>query len=150
MTSQRLLPALILLFSLTGVLAETQAKTDWPTYLHDHSRSGISATKLKLPLKLKWSHKMVSAPKPAWPEPAERDYWRSKNHEPIMIFDKANHLITADGKVYFGSSSNDSVTCLDAKSGATIWKFYTEGPIRFAPEYSEGKVYFGSDDGYVY
>ena len=30
------------------------------------------------------------------------------------------------------------------------WRFITEGPVRFAPVYREGNVYFCSDDGYLY
>ena len=30
------------------------------------------------------------------------------------------------------------------------WKFYTEGPVRCAPACWRGRVYAGSDDGYLY
>ncbi|MFT7642303.1 MAG: outer membrane protein assembly factor BamB [Pirellulaceae bacterium] len=35
-------------------------------------------------------------------------------------------------------------------TGRKKWDFFTEGPVRLAPTISNGKVYFGSDDGHVY
>ena len=40
--------------------------------------------------------------------------------------------------------------CLDAATGKVRWRFFTEGPVRLAPAVSDGKVYVGSDDGWVY
>jgi outer membrane protein assembly factor BamB len=55
------------------------------------------------------------------------------------------------GKTLFLGSPNDgSVTAFDTETGEERWKFYTEGPVRFAPVAWRDKVYFGSDDGYVY
>ncbi len=52
--------------------------------------------------------------------------------------------------LYFGSTVDDKLYCLDAATGAAKWHFFTEGPIRFAPVVANGSVYLGSDDGYVY
>ena len=52
--------------------------------------------------------------------------------------------------LFFGSSLNDSVTALDTETGEEKWRFYTNGPVRFAPIARKEKVYFGSDDGYLY
>jgi outer membrane protein assembly factor BamB len=38
----------------------------------------------------------------------------------------------------------------ETETGAEKWKFYTEGPVRCAPACWKGKVYAGSDDGYLY
>ncbi|MCA9444531.1 MAG: PQQ-like beta-propeller repeat protein, partial [Candidatus Omnitrophica bacterium] len=52
--------------------------------------------------------------------------------------------------VYFGSSSDDKVYCLDSKTGEERWAYYTDGPVRLAPTLNNGKVYVGSDDGNAY
>ena len=65
-------------------------------------------------------------------------------------FDRCFVPIAAAGKVWFGSSVDDQVHCLDADTGEELWSFFAEGPVRFAPTYSEGALWFGSDDGFVY
>jgi outer membrane protein assembly factor BamB len=67
-----------------------------------------------------------------------------------MHCDEAYHVTVAGGNIYFGSSVTDEVYSLDAASGETRWTFFAEGPVRFAPTIYNGRVYFGSDDGYVY
>jgi outer membrane protein assembly factor BamB len=44
----------------------------------------------------------------------------------------------------------DSVVALDADTGEQRWEFFAEGPVRFAPIAWQDKVYFVSDDGYLY
>ncbi|MFQ6098013.1 MAG: PQQ-binding-like beta-propeller repeat protein, partial [Armatimonadota bacterium] len=38
----------------------------------------------------------------------------------------------------------------DAATGEVRWSFFTDGPVRLAPTIAGGKVYVGSDDGWVY
>ena len=52
--------------------------------------------------------------------------------------------------MFVPSMVTDSVTALDTETGAERWRFIAEGPVRFAPVAWEGKVYFVSDDGYLY
>lgn len=125
---------------------------DWPTYRYDNARSGISGEAISVPLELDWVYQSRQAPMPAWPEPAERDWnWAPDELlKPRVIYDRALHVVSAGDKVYFGSSVNDKVYCLDAKTGDEVWSFFTEGPVRLAPTVYEGKVYVGFDDGFVY
>src|SRR5262245_22322895 len=44
----------------------------------------------------------------------------------------------------------DTVTAYDTDTGKELWRFHTDGPIRYAPAGWEGRVYFTSDDGYLY
>lgn len=67
-----------------------------------------------------------------------------------MHTDSAFHVAISEGLVFFGSSVTDDVRAIDAVSGQVRWTFYTDGPVRFAPTVCDGRVYAGSDDGYVY
>jgi hypothetical protein len=55
----------------------------------------------------------------------------------------------ANGKVYFGSQDNKTY-CLDAKTGAIVWTYKTNGRISSAASVADGKVYIGSLDHKVY
>ena len=124
---------------------------DWPTYLHDNARSGVTSEALSLPLCEKWVHRSALAPSPAWPPPAKNDYWHHhRGLRPLITFDRAYHAVVAGDAVYFGASADDHVYCLDAATGEERWRFCTEGPLRLAPTVADGKVYVGSDDGWAY
>ena len=124
---------------------------DWPTYMGDDARSGVSTEKLKLPLENSWTHQPLHAPRPAWRGPAKRDMYNKvgllKNRQ---MFDHAFHVIADAKHVYFGSSADDQVHCLDLNSGEERWSFFTEGPVRFAPTLHDGRLFVGSDDGHAY
>ena len=124
---------------------------DWPTYMHDNCRSGVTEARLELPLTRAWTFKPLLPPAPAWGEPAKQDYFH--DHFELRAtdaYDLAFHAVAAAGMVYFGSSSQDKIYALDAADGSIRWTFLTEGPIRLAPVFSDGRLYAGSDDGYVY
>jgi outer membrane protein assembly factor BamB len=125
---------------------------DWPTRLHDIRRGGITTEQLYVPLLQAWVYETDNAPEPAWTEsPALSDYYNNfKDLKPRQSFDYSFDVAVANGFVYFGSSITCEVTCLDMTTGQTVWTFFTEGPVRFAPTVAADKVYFGSDDGYVY
>ena len=87
----------------------------------------------------------------AWTGPAKWDsYANIRRLESMRNFDPAFFVIAVDDSVYFGSSVDDAVHCLDAKTGEEKWVFHTDGPVRLPPSWHKGKVYFGSDDGYAY
>jgi outer membrane protein assembly factor BamB len=97
-----------------------------------------------------WNFKPDSPPKPAWDTGAPWNAFAAKKLFPIRCFDYAFHTTIADEGVFFGSSADDSVHKLDLKTGRNLWTFTTNAPVRVAPSYGKGYVYFGSDDGFVY
>ncbi len=145
------------LFSLCLVLLALSAgfsralAEDWPTYMRDIRRSGVTAEEAVFPLHAQWVYTPHLAPRPAWPEPAKQDIWHKiREISPAVIYDRAYHAVSVGDAVYFAASADDQVYCLDAASGETRWTFFTEGPVRLAPTVVEGRVYFSSDDGYAY
>lgn len=125
---------------------------NWPTYRHDAQRSGAYPRDLKLPLQTVWVHHPQHAPKPAWPGTAASDFWRNRAtpEEPLVDFDKAYHVVSANNRVLFGTSADDRLVCLDLQTGDMLWQFFAEGPIRLAPTIAGDRVLFGSDDGFIY
>ena len=150
---RRLLFAVLPAVFAAILVASGASAEDWPARMKDMHRGGISSEKLSLPLECVWKHTTKRAPAPAWIEsPARHDYLhRHYNLKPRQHFDRCFDVAVVDGRVYFGSSTSGAVTCLDANNGGkTLWTFFTGGPVRFAPHVAGGRVYFGSDDGYVY
>lgn len=133
-----------------GIIPTKPKVTDWPTWMRDNERTGLSDDAIQFPLKQRWVRHEAHPPTPAWPAPALRDFWNKKNHHPRVIYDRAFHLVGANDRLYFGSSTNDRLNCLDLKTGKLLWSFYTEGPIRLAPTITQDKIMFGSDDGNIY
>ena len=122
--------------------------SDWPTYRGDNARVGTTTDKLPESLELRWVYSAPSAPRLSLSGDA-RTIEGNKQHVRVRYDDSLQVAVVGD-RVYFGSSIDHAVYCLDAKSRATIWKFYTGGPIRLAPTIRDGRAWFGSDDGHVY
>jgi outer membrane protein assembly factor BamB len=114
----------------------------WMTYRYDRTHSGYFEETIPMPLNLEWSFQSSLSPKPAWPEPGEE--------MARMQMDNAFYTSAAYGMVFFGSSVDHKICALDAATGKEKWHFYTDGPVRYAPSISNGRIYAGSDDGYVY
>jgi hypothetical protein len=49
-----------------------------------------------------------------------------------------------------GDTKANQVTALKQKNGDVVWRYVVGGPVNSPPTYANGKVYFGSQDGYVY
>ena len=124
---------------------------DWPTYQRDARRTGLSDEPLPFPLKLRWVYRGRHAPAPSWPEEAQHDYWHNKyDLAERVTYDRAFHLVAVGDRVWFGSSADDKVYCLDASTGQERWTYFTEGPVRLAPTVADGRLLVGSDDGFLY
>lgn len=123
--------ALLLTLSLSGIQA-----ADWPMWRFDEGRTAATDQQLPENIDLIWSRQLPAL------EPAYRDV--------RLQFDRGYEPIVLGKRLFLGSSHDDSVTAFDTDSGEQIWKFETGGPVRFAPVGGQGRVIFGSDDGFVY
>ena len=138
---------------LVTVLASLPAYgADWPTYRHNARRSGVSGESLAFEnLDLAWRFQSPAPPRTAWTAPAKWDaYANIRGLRAMRDYDRAFHPVVAKGHLYFASSIDDSVYCLDAATGEERWVFTTDAPVRVAPSVAASRVYFGSDDGYAY
>lgn len=110
---------------------------DWPLDRADAARSGYTPEQLSTSISLRWTaHE--SLPTPAWPT-IER-----------MPFDRAEHVVAADGKLFYGTSSDNRVVARDASTGAIRWSFFCDAPVRFAPAIWRDRLFVASDDGFFY
>lgn len=124
---------------------------DWPTYMKDFRRSGISKSKLSEKMKLKWLIKSKAHPQTAWSNPAKWDAYSGNDKlQSLRNFDPAFFVSGSDSELFYGSSVDNAVHCIDQNSGKEKWVFFTNGPVRFPPTIYNEKLYFGSDDGFVY
>lgn len=141
----------LLVIFIICLLPSLALASDWPTYRYDYQRSGVTLENVEMPLKQVWIFKSTNNPFPAWPAPAERDIWHNISElSPTMTYDRTFHPVVVGDKLFFGSSANGTVYCINANNGDIIWKFITGGPIRLAPAAYNNNLYIGSDDGYLY
>jgi outer membrane protein assembly factor BamB len=144
----RLFVALAVLLGCgTSCIAE-----DWPTWQHDQRRSGFSGEAIDAEtLGVEWVWRSAFPPQTAWHGPAKWDaYARIRDLPAMRSYDQVFHVVAVGDSVFFGSSADDAVRCLELTTGKERWKFVTDGPVRVSPLIAEGRVYFGSDDGFVY
>ena len=100
-----------------------QPFSDWPTYRHDAGRSGTTAVAVPSDLK------------PAW---------ETQLRAPLTA------PVAASGRVIVGSTDAYSLHALDARTGRQLWHFTTGGRVDSPPTIWNGRVLFGSADGWVY
>ncbi|TWU25393.1 Alcohol dehydrogenase [cytochrome c] precursor [Novipirellula galeiformis] len=78
---------------------------------------------------------------PAWDDPLNLD---------LMTYDRIFEPIVVDGRMFVGFNDQDKLQALDADTGRELWSFVTEAPVRLPPVGWQNKVYFCSDDGFLY
>ncbi len=111
--------------------------SDWPMLGYDAGRTANSPDSLPEQLKLEWWLELPAL-KPAWP-----DQIRVRS-------DAMYHPIVLGDRLIVASPLDDSVTAYRISDGKEIWRFFTGGPIRVAPAGADGRVFVGSDDGWMY
>ena len=127
----------ILVLILIGIVNNGPAE-DWATYRGDATRSGYTEETIPNGLTLRWVYRSQHAPRPAWPTSGRIDF--DLVFQPIIMGDL----------VLFGSSVDDQVRAIDAKTGEIRWTFFTGAPVRFAPTGWKDRVFVVSDDGWLY
>ena len=153
MKSLRFFLAIITAFLvLSPFIKRTAFADDWPAPRHSPTRNAVSAEALPSGLpQVLWQHRPALEPSPAWYGPAKWDaYAELSGLHSMRDYDQVFNTVIADGAVFYASSSEECVRKLDADSGELEWTFFADGPIRVAPTYSRGKLFFGSDDGRAY
>ena len=121
------------------LLAAPQTTSDWPTYMADATRVGRTDQSPPGELSVRWTWTSSEAPRTAWPGPGGRTIERLKLEHRVR-FDDAIQPIVADGRVFFGSSVDHYVRCLDLRTGEELWRFATGGAVRLAPTWSGGRT----------
>ncbi|MHC4876085.1 MAG: outer membrane protein assembly factor BamB family protein [Planctomycetota bacterium] len=143
--SRKFLLAAVVVTVLSGIsLAE-----DWPTYRHGNDRSGATAEDFNGAASLLWRFVAPNPPRNAWSSEEGRTIEGHVIKDRVR-FDDAFQPVVVGNRLWFGSSSDHQVHCLDLTTGKTLWTFFTGAPVRLAPTVHDGSVYFGSDDGYAY
>lgn len=125
------------LISIFLIAGHSVSAADWPQWRHDANRSAATDEELPDTMTQQW---MLDLGKPA---PAYEHQYR-------MCADFTYAPVAAGGLLYVPSNVTDQVMALDMETGKLAWRFITGGPVRFAPVCGDGKVYFTSDDGYLY
>jgi len=141
--------ALAALLSALLLTAGSANAADWPTYLHDNARAGTGAEQLPHDLHLHWMYNSPAPPEMAFSGPRS-DLIEGKQMRHRVAFDRAIQTVIVGERLFFGSMVDHQLHCVSAKTGEPIWNYYTQGAIRLAPTVWNDKVYFGSDDGWVY
>lgn len=95
----------------------------WPMYRHDAARSGNINTVVPASLKRAWR---------------------------TEIGGKLTSPVVADGKVFVASVDAHTVYAINSGSGERLWHYTTGGRVDSPPTIYQGRVLFGSADGYVY
>ena len=131
-------PSPLVLFAMLMCMGTGQVAVaeDWPMWRHDAGRTGASAEVLPASLHLQWTRKL----------PPITPAFKSLR----LQFDRGYEPVAMGERLFVALPHNDSVVAYDTRTGVEQWRFYANGPVRVAPVAWKGKVYFGSDDGYLY
>lgn len=102
---------------------QAAAADEWPTYRHDNQRSGYSSAELTSDFSRSWESKLSG---------------------------RLSALVVAGGLVYVAQIDQHKLHALDAKTGQSHWSYTAGGRIDSPPTYWNGRLLFGSMDGWVY
>ena len=91
---------------------------DWPQFRYDAGRTA-SPYELPAKLQLRWTR--------ALPRPGRR------SQEVRLAYDALYEPVVLGHTMFVPSMVSDSVTALDTETGVERWRFFAEGPVRFAP-----------------
>jgi len=136
---RRSLPNIVI--AVVALLSVANARAaDWPMWRNDAQRTATSSEQLPGELGLLWTREF---------EPL-RQAWDDTLNLDLMTYDRVFEPIVMDGKLLVGFNDRDKLVAFEAATGRELWSFYAEGPVRLPPAGWNGRVYFCSDDGFLY
>jgi len=97
---------------------------DWPTFRHDATRSGHTPS--------------------AVPAAGLKSAWRT------TLGGRLTAPTLAGGKIFVASIDTHTVHAIDSQTGKPAWRYTAGGRVDSPPTIWQGRVLFGSADGYVY
>ncbi len=137
----RTVSTFMLAFAISATLPSSSSATeDWPMWRSDPERSNASRNIVPDKLELLWQRKF-SQRQQAWDDPLNLD---------LMSYDRTFEPIVLNGRMFVGFNDRDMLLALDARTGRELWSYYAEAPVRLPPVGWNGRVYFCSDDGFLY
>lgn len=113
---------------------------DWPMWRFDANRSAASTNSLPDHFNLLWKRKFA-ARQQAWDDPLNLD---------LMSYDRQFEPIVLDGRLLMGFNDQNKLVAFDANNGSELWTSYAEAPVRLPPAGWKDRVFFCSDDGFLY
>lgn len=111
--------------------------TDWPMWRKDPGRTAVTAEALPDQLHLRWT---LDLPR------LVPSYGANKS----MQYDGSYEPVVAGKRLFVASSLHDAVRAYNTETLKLEWTFFADGPARFAPTFMKDRLYFVSDDGYLY
>jgi outer membrane protein assembly factor BamB len=123
---------------------------NWPEFRGNSARNPVRSTETPEKLYPVWRYSTVLPPNPAWDAPGRFNRWMKFWLSSAWNYDDSYQTVSVGDKVYFCSSSDSIVRCIDLKTGNPLWTFEMEAPGHLAPAVSNGYCYVPSDDGYLY
>ncbi len=113
---------------------------DWPMWRYDAGRTACGSEELPQELHPLWI-RQYSEREMVWDDPLNQD---------LMQFDKVFEPVVLGNTLYIGFNDRDKVVALDIKTGLEKWVFYADGPVRLPLAGWQNRLFFTSDDGYLY
>ncbi|MFV1966797.1 MAG: PQQ-binding-like beta-propeller repeat protein [Pirellulaceae bacterium] len=132
----------VLIWSLIPAVlcAATSLADDWPMWRCDAGRTAASKESLPAQLELQWT-RVLPPRRPVWDDSLNRD---------LMPYDRTFEPVVMGGRMFVGFNDRDKLVAYATANGAELWTFFTDAPVRLPPVGWQGRVYFCSDDGYLY
>jgi len=125
-----------LFFLLIVFVTVRSFAADWSMWRYDVERTAESPQQLLHDLDLLWRRDLAK-PLPAF-------------HDVRLQFDGGYEPIVKGQRLFLSFNNEDKVAAFDTNSGAQLWQFFADGPVRLAPVAWKDRVLFGSDDGNFY
>ncbi|MHB8899830.1 MAG: outer membrane protein assembly factor BamB family protein [Thermoguttaceae bacterium] len=105
------------------LVEQPAAADEWPTYRSDAARSGSVKTSVPADLKQAWQ---------------------------VQLGGRLSSVVVAQDKVFLAAIDAHAVHAFDARTGKPAWTFTSGARVDSPPTFFQGRVLFGSTDGWVY